>query len=83
MSFENLKLLQSQLMNAAVDRKAKRVEQIHPVTGQVLRVYPSATAAANFMGVCGSSIGSCCVGKMLHCGGFKWRYYNGPPLDCK
>ena len=83
MSLKDLKLLQSQLENAAANSKAKCAEQIHPVTGQVLRVYSSATAAANFMGIDNSNISQCCNGKQQTCGGFKWRFYNGPPLDCK
>ena len=79
MSLKELKLLQSQLENAAV----KCVEQIHPVTDQVLRVYSSASTAANFMGISNSNIHSCCDGKQQTCGGFKWRFYDGPPLDCK
>ena len=79
MALKKLKLLQSQLDNPAV----KCVEQIHPVTDQVVRVYPSATAAANFMGIDHSNIRSCCNGKLQTCGGFKWRLYDGPPLDCK
>ena len=78
MSLKDLKLLQSQLENAA-----KCVEQIHPVTDQVLRVYSSATAAANFMGIYRSSISLCCNGKQQTCGGFKWRFYDGPLLNCK
>ena len=80
MSLKTLKLLQSQLENAT---KAKCVEQIRLVTGQILRVYPSATAAAKFMGLYTSSIHKCCDGKVQTCGGFKWRFYDGPPLDCK
>ena len=80
MSLKKLKLLQSQLENAAV----KCVEQIHPVTDQVFRVYPSATAAANFMGIDNSHIHKCCCnGKLQTCGGFKWRFYDGPLLNCK
>ena len=80
---KKLKLMQSQFNNYAVDRKAKCVEQIHPVTGQKLRVYPCVRAAANFMGIDNSNINCCCNGKLQTCGGFKWRFYDGPPLDCK
>ena len=85
MSLKKLKLLQSQLKSSPTvyPTKPKCVEQIHPVTGQVLRVYPSVTAAANCMGIAKSSINSCCNGKVQTCGRFKWRFYDGPPLDCK
>ena len=52
----------------------KCVEQIDLETDQVLRIYPSIIAAANFMGVDQSSISECCTGKQQTCGGFKWRY---------
>ena len=85
MSFKNLKLLQLQLGNATVNSSTstKSVEQIHPVTDQVLRVYPFVQAAANFMGIANSNIHRCCNGKMQTCGGFKWRFYDGPLLNCK
>jgi len=35
------------------------------------------------MGIDNSSIRSCCNGKLQTCGGFKWRFYDGPLLDCK
>ena len=71
-----LKHIQSQL-------ETKCVEQIHSITGQVLRVYPSIAAAANFMEIYQSHISKCFNGKRQTCGGFKWRFYDGPLLDCK
>ncbi len=61
----------------------KYVEQIHPATDQVLRVYPSVVVAAAFMQIGKSGIYSCCNSQQLIYVGFKWRFYNGPPLDCK
>ena len=78
-----LKHIQSQLETFHTGSKTKCVEQINPITGQVLRVYPFVTAAANFMGIDHSSISNCCNNKIKTCGGFKWRFYDGPPLDCK
>ena len=88
MSLEELNQLQVQLKAAAIKTKArstaKCVEQIHLVTDQVLRVYPSITTAANFMGMNTSDyISACCKGKVKTCAGFKWRFYDGPLLDCK
>ena len=71
-----LKHIQSQL-------ETKCVEQINPITGQVLRIYPSIAAAANFMEISKSSIHNCSNGKRQTCAGFKWRFYDGPLLDCK
>ena len=59
------------------------VEQIHPVTDEVLRVYPSGAAAASFMGISHSGISHCCKGIRCTSNGFKWRFYSGPPIDCK
>ena len=64
-------------------RVTKCVEQIHPVTDEVLRVYPSGTAAASFMGVGQSGISQCFNGYYHTSKGFKWRLYRGPPIDCK
>ena len=65
-------------------RKVKYVEQIHRLTGQVLRIYPSCHAAAIFMGMkCQYSISKCCHGKRQTHGAIKWRFYDGPLLDCK
>ena len=77
-----LKDIQSQLKTGHTG-KTKCVEQINPINDQVLRVYPSITAAANFMGISISHISECCNGKLQTCGGFKWRFYDGPLLDCK
>ena len=78
-----LKHIQSQLETVHTGGKTKCVEQIDLETGEILRVYPSVTAAANFMGISISHISECCYGKLLTCGGFKWRFYDGPLLDCK
>ena len=83
-SLIELKHIQSQLESLQTGRdKTKCVEQINPETGQVLRVYPSSTVAANFMEISQSHISACCNGRQQTCGGFKWRFYDGPLLDCK
>ncbi len=84
MSLISLKLRQSQLEAAAgFTQERKPVEQINPETGEVLRVHNSVTAAANFVHMAWCSIGNCCHGKQKISAGFKWRFYTGPPLDCK
>ena len=59
------------------------IQQIHPVTGQVLRIHRSSKDAANFMKINHSSggISKCCNGKAKRCGGFQWRFYSGPSVD--
>ena len=69
--------------NPSTSYRVKCVEQIHPATDEVLRVYPSGTAAASFMGVGESGISQCCNGMIYTWKGFKWRFYRGPPIDCK
>ena len=60
----------------------KCIEQLHPVTGEVLRVYPSGKDAAQFMNVTQSGISLCTSGLRPDCYGFRWRIYEGPPIDC-
>jgi hypothetical protein len=57
------------------------VEQLHMRSGQVLRLYLSRAEAAAFMGVHVASIALCCRGTQSHAYGYKWRYYQGPPID--
>ena len=83
MTLIELKYIQSQYETVHTNNEAKCVEQIHSETGQVLRIYPSVTAAAKFMKISQSNISSCCNGKKQTCCGFKWRFYDGPLLDCK
>lgn len=60
----------------------KCIEQLHLVTGEVLRVYPSGKDAAQFMNVTQSGISLCTSGLRPDCYGFRWRIYEGPPIDC-
>lgn len=68
---------------ASTGSRTKPIEQLHLITGEVLRVYPSGKDAASFMNVSQSSISQCLQGKRNDCFGFKWRFYEGPPIDCK
>ena len=61
----------------------KCIEQLHLVTGELLRVYPSGKDAAQFMNVTQSGISLCTSGLRPDCYGFRWRIYEGPPIDCK
>ena len=85
MSLENLKAIESAAAAQDDDDKSNSecVEQIHPETGQVLRVYSSARNDETFMGINKYSINSCLNGNTKTYAGFKWRFYDGPPLDCK
>lgn len=60
----------------------KCIEQLHPLTGEVLRVYPSGKDAAQFMNVTQSGISLCTSGIRPDCYGFRWRIYEGPQIDC-
>lgn len=64
-------------------RSTKAVEQLHILTGEVLRIYPSGKHAATFLNVSQSGISQCLTGVKTDCYGFRWRYYSGPPIDCK
>ena len=64
-------------------RYTKPVEQIHIETGEVLRIHPSGSFAATFMCCTQGGISTCCNNKQDEFMGFKWRFYDGPPLDCK
>lgn len=63
--------------------RVKAIEQLHILTGEVLRVYPSGKHAASFMNVSQSGISLCCSGTKPDAYGFKWRFYEGPAIDCK
>ena len=58
----------------------KVTEQLHPITGKVLRTYPKISDAAKFMGICDSGISACCNGRADAANGFCWRFYVGPPI---
>lgn len=69
--------------SAHTGSRTKPIEQLHIITGEVLRVYPSGKDAASFMNVSQSSISQCLQGKRSDCFGFRWRFYEGPLIDCK
>ena len=62
-------------------RFTKVVECLHYVTGEVLRIFESQTAASDFMGVSKSGISLCCGGKQRDANGFQWRFYEGKVID--
>lgn len=68
--------------NYATQGRVKPVEQIRLDTGEVVRLHPSGKAAATFMGVSQAQISLCCSGKQAEAYGFRWRIYEGPPVDC-
>jgi hypothetical protein len=61
--------------------KTKSIEQIHPHTGEVLRIYSSGKDAAAFLNVSQSGISLCCGKIKDEAYGFKWRFYTGPGID--
>ena len=48
---------------------------------QVLRLYPSGKDAAVFLNVSQSGISLCCGNQKTDAYGFKWQFYEGPPVD--
>lgn len=42
--------------------------------GVVVSTYPSATAAANALGLSNRSVSRACLGQRKTCGGYEWRY---------
>ena len=58
----------------------KVIEQLHPITGDVLRTYPGGSDAAKFMSISQGGISLCCHGKQADANGFCWRFYDGPPI---
>jgi hypothetical protein len=62
--------------------RPKPVEQIDIDTGEVLRRYVNQKEASNSMSIAYKSISKCCQNKEDSSHGFRWRYYEGPPIDC-
>lgn len=56
-------------------RNSKRVDQIDPITGEVINSFKNATTAAETLdySICG--ISGCAVGRLKHYKGFLWRYH--------
>lgn len=63
--------------------RVKPIEQLHPITGEVMRIYPSGTIAAAYLRASQAGISLCCSGKLADAYGFRWRFYEGPSIDCK
>jgi hypothetical protein len=63
--------------------KVKPVEQLDLATGEVVRRYPSGTDAALLMKASQGGISQCCNGVKADVYNFRWRWYEGPPIDCK
>ena len=57
------------------DKSALHVEQLHPTTEEVLRLYFSAEDAASFMGILLGGVIKCCNGEIESFHGFKWRFH--------
>lgn len=64
-------------------RSTKAVEQLHILTGEILRLHASGKHAAQFFDLSQSGISQCLTTAKTDCYGFRWRYYLGPPVDCK
>lgn len=76
----------SALKQQSADTKnpwAKCIEQLDLETDEVLRIYPSGSDAAKLMKVSQGGISQCINGLRKSCYGFRWRAYDGPPINCK
>ena len=59
----------------------KGIEQLHVITGELLRIYPTVEAAAAFMRVPYSSFSECFTKQTL---GFNWKYFVcDATINCK
>lgn len=77
--FENIDTEQIHKRSTAI----KAIEQLHNITGEVVRIYPSGREAAAFMNISQSGISLCTNGLKTEANGFRWRSYEGPTIDCK
>ena len=59
------------------------VEQIDINTFKVLRIYSTIKHAADSMGLSASGILNCCSRRGKLNGGFIWRFYKGPTINCE
>lgn len=57
------------------ESKGRQVVQFF--NGAVVRVFDSLASASKLAGVTPQAIRLCCEGKMLHAGGYEWRFING------
>lgn len=63
--------------------RKKPVAQYDVESGEVLNIWPSATAAARGVyGVTGN-ISRCCLGKYRQAYGYVWKYWTGPPIPAE
>jgi hypothetical protein len=62
--------------------KSKAILQINLSTGDVLRVFASGKEAAQFLNVSQSGISLCLNGLKQDSYGFKWKLYEGNPIEC-
>ena len=81
----NLRLLIAQSAHAYQGNavRSKAIEQLHLISGELVRIYPSGKDAANFLGVSQSGISLCLHLTKPDFHGFKWRQYGGPNFNCK
>ncbi|CAN0343334.1 unnamed protein product, partial [Ectocarpus sp. 8 AP-2014] len=56
------------------DPRAKPIEQLRAETGEVVKVWPSMTAAAAELNVGVSALSACVNGITAQAGGWKWRF---------
>lgn len=57
------------------ERNSKRVDQIDPITGEVINSFKNATTAAEALGFSICGISAVATGRMPHYKGFLWRYH--------
>lgn len=66
--------LNEEWIKSTTDVTPKRIEQIDPKTGEVLKVWDMIKEAAQYYNVTESCIGECCRGRQKSSAGYMWRY---------
>ena len=61
----------------------KPVEQVDPTSGVLHRRYSSVREASAAMQTSQTAISQCANGQRSEVHNFHWRWYDGPPIDCK
>lgn len=56
------------------DSHHKKMVAQYTDEGELIHIYPSVSKASKETGINSGSISSCCLGKVKHAGGYKWRY---------
>lgn len=73
-SWERTNDYRKKLCAARSRRARKRITQINPTTGEIVKTWGSSEEIVNTLGLPQSNISMVCNGKRKTCGGFNWQY---------